>query len=289
MKLLSIIIPHYNSKSSLFRLLNSIDWNSETEVIVIDDNSLESEFNLKEFEIKYPQAIFLKNYKGKGAGGARNCGIEKSTGFYLMFADSDDYLLENYYETIKNNLNDEVEIYYFYPTSHNEERNELGKRHEVYVKRLKEYEACKKREILYRFYVPWSKIIRKDFILHNNLSFEEVPASNDVMFSLKTIFFSSNIKIIPNEIYVVTESQNSLTKTPTFKNLNSRFEVAIRFNEFLKGKGFKDELTSMAPHIHSFMKHIGLVAGIRILIISIKKKQPVFKNIHHFLSIFRHI
>ena len=42
MKTLSIIIPHCNTKSLLFRLLDSIKWNNDTEVIVIDDNSSES-------------------------------------------------------------------------------------------------------------------------------------------------------------------------------------------------------------------------------------------------------
>ena len=92
MKTLSIIIPHYNTKSLLFRLLDSIKWNNDTEVIVIDDNSSESEFDINELKLKYPSGKFLTNYRNKGAGGARNCGIEKSTGKYLMFADSDDFM-----------------------------------------------------------------------------------------------------------------------------------------------------------------------------------------------------
>ena len=146
MKILSIIIPHYNSRISLFRLLDSIEWNKLTEVIVVDDNSSSSEFNLIELQKKYPEAKFLINHKGKGAGGARNCGIEKSTGKFLMFADSDDFLLKNYFKTFKDSMREEIEIYYFYPTSYNEVTKKLGTRHLDYLERLLEFEKnCKKQ------------------------------------------------------------------------------------------------------------------------------------------------
>ena len=289
MKILSIIIPHYNSKTSLFRLLESIEWNNQTEVIVVDDNSSKSEFDINELKMKFPNGIFLKNYKNKGAGGARNCGIESSNGAYLMFADSDDFLNENYFEVFKNNLKSDVDIYYFYPTSYNEKMDSVGKRHEIYLTRLKEFEISQKKEILFRFYVPWSKIFRKNFILENNILFDEVIASNDVMFSLKTAYYSSKSEIIPHEIYVVTESPNSLTNTPTQKNLNSRYNVAKRFNEFLKAKGFEDQLTPMAPHIHSFLKHVSIISGIKILFKSLKENQPIFLGFKHFFAVFRHL
>lgn len=289
MKTLSIIIPHYNTKSLLFRLLDSIKWNNDTEVIVIDDNSSESEFDINELKLKYPSGKFLTNYRNKGAGGARNCGIEKSTGKYLMFADSDDFMKKNYFELFNANKSKDVDIYYFYPTSHNEETGQLGTRHITYLNRLKEFEVKKRKEILYRFFVPWSKVFKKDFIIRNNILFDEVPASNDVMFSLKTSFYSKKVLVIPKEIYVVTESNNSLTNTPTLKNLNSRYNVAIRFNEFLLSKGLSNHLTPMAPHIHSFFKHIGIMQGIKVFFKSLQKKQPIFLGFKHFIKSLRHL
>lgn len=289
MKKLSIIIPNYNSKITLLRLLESIEWNDETEVIVVDDNSSKSQFDIKEMRLLFPNGIFIKNYRKKGAGGARNCGIDIANGTFLMFVDSDDFLTPNYFKILRNSLIDDLDIFYFYPTSRNEKTHKKGNRHKIYLDRLKEYEITLRREILFRIYVPWSKVFNKQFIHNNNINFEEVPASNDVMFSLKTAFYAKKVRVINQEIYVTTETPNSLTNTPSLKNLESRFHVAIRFNKFLKANGYLRELTPMAPHIHSFFKHVGLTSAIKILFISLKQNQPIFLGIKHFSSIFRHL
>ena len=107
------------------------------------------------------------------------------------------------------------------------------------------------------------------------------------MFSLKH-HFTQKVLVIPKEIYVVTESNNSLTNTPTLKNLNSRYNVAIRFNEFLLSKGLSNHLTPMALTFTVF-KHIGIMQGIKVFFKSLQKKQPIFLGFKHFIKSLRHL
>ena len=91
---LSVIIPTYNTPGKrLRRCMESIysqDFNA-LEVIVIDDGSGDQyKKDLINMKLEYPFILFQQNRRGVSA--ARNLGIEKSCGEYLMFVDADDTL-----------------------------------------------------------------------------------------------------------------------------------------------------------------------------------------------------
>src|SRR5690554_1611631 len=95
----SIIIPTYNSKTALLRLLSSIPTNNEKiEVIVVDDNSLDQNEIQRvcySFRDKFTIKTIFNNIN-RGAGYCRNQGISNSVGKYLIFADSDDFFLPGF-------------------------------------------------------------------------------------------------------------------------------------------------------------------------------------------------
>lgn len=87
----SIIIPNYNKEKYINECLESIfnqDIDTDKyEVIVVDDGSNDNSIDIIK---KYPVKLF--HTQRKGAGGARNLGIEKAEGKYILFLDSDDFL-----------------------------------------------------------------------------------------------------------------------------------------------------------------------------------------------------
>lgn len=104
--LFSIIIPIYNSEKYLHRCLDSILAQTFTdyEVILIDDGSTDSSSVIcNEYSKKYSR---FKTYhlQNGGPSRARNTGLAKSLGGYLLFVDSDDWLesyaLKIYADTI---------------------------------------------------------------------------------------------------------------------------------------------------------------------------------------------
>jgi glycosyltransferase involved in cell wall biosynthesis len=99
MALLSIIIPTYNRKGLIGYTLDSVRPEKhpdvDLEVIVIDDHSTDDTTDY--IREKYPWVNVYPN-TGKGAPAARNLGIEKSTGRYLNFLDSDDLVGEGFYK-----------------------------------------------------------------------------------------------------------------------------------------------------------------------------------------------
>ena len=94
----SIIIPHKNTPELLNRLLNTIPEDDCIQVVVVDDNSNPS---LKPLSFrKNVEVILLDANQSKGAGKARNVGIERAVGKWLLFADSDDFFVENFLFTL---------------------------------------------------------------------------------------------------------------------------------------------------------------------------------------------
>lgn len=91
---LSIIIPVYNQEELVIKCLDSIPLRDDIEILLIDDGSTDNTYkNILNYKNNSTKNIRLfKNNKNMSVGYSRNRGIENSTGEYIMFVDSDDYL-----------------------------------------------------------------------------------------------------------------------------------------------------------------------------------------------------
>jgi glycosyltransferase involved in cell wall biosynthesis len=92
MKKISVIIPTYNSESTLVRCVDSVlrQGYNELEVLIIDDGSTDDSLSIISHYDRSIVNVFSQ--KNKGACAARNLGIKKSSGYYIKFLDSDDFL-----------------------------------------------------------------------------------------------------------------------------------------------------------------------------------------------------
>ena len=107
---LSVIIPVYNVEKYLRECLDSVvnQTFKDIEIILIDDGSTDKSLDIcKEYAQKDNRIKILKQ-QNRGAGAARNEGINIANGEYITFVDSDDYypdlkILENLYNNAKNN------------------------------------------------------------------------------------------------------------------------------------------------------------------------------------------
>ncbi|MBZ9570444.1 glycosyltransferase [Methanobrevibacter sp. TMH8] len=109
---ISIIIPVYNSEKHLEDCLNSVinQTLNEIEIICVNDGSTDKSLEILNKYSSKDKRINIINKKNGGAGSARNLGIEKSNGEYILFLDSDDWIdaktCEYLYLKAKNNQTD---------------------------------------------------------------------------------------------------------------------------------------------------------------------------------------
>lgn len=115
---ISVVIPCYNHGSFLkenLEVLTPLMSKFNLEVIVVNDGSTD-EYTLKVLEEVANSSILLINQENKGLAAARNCGINKSTGEFIIPLDADNILLEHYVtEGLKefhNNNNNNLGVVY---------------------------------------------------------------------------------------------------------------------------------------------------------------------------------
>lgn len=104
----SIIIPVYNVSRYLEKCLSSVisQTYQDIEVIVVDDGSTDDSYKVVEKYIAIDERIVLHRKENGGLSSARNYGLLKMTGDYLIFLDGDDFLAVDAISTLMSRFND---------------------------------------------------------------------------------------------------------------------------------------------------------------------------------------
>ena len=235
----SIIIPHRNSFLLLQVALASIPDRDDIQVIVIDNSTVEIDFNKIDKKHNSKLQIIYSDIH-KGAGHARNEGLKLAKGEWVLFLDADDFFTEHSFIEFDKYINSEYDIVFFGSTSIYLNTTRVSDRHLVYTKQVTNFLYGKDKaedNLRYNFVSPCSKLIKSNLIFDNNILFDEVPASNDMMFSIKTGHFAKSICANAFPAYCIATASGSLTRTKTSINLRSRFKASIRQYQFMNSIG----------------------------------------------------
>ena len=128
--MISFIIPAYNAEKTIERAIKSILEQEETsleyEIIVVNDGSSD---NLDEKMEQYQQNEKIKYFKKENGGlsDARNYGLTKSKGEYIIFVDSDDYISKSILSDIEPYIAQEIDLIKWSPIWVDENGNEILK------------------------------------------------------------------------------------------------------------------------------------------------------------------
>ena len=95
--MISIIVPVYNVEAYLPQCLDSLinQTYQDLEIICVNDGSTDGSLEILQKYQSKDKRIKVVSQKNQGLSGARNTGISQATGEWIMFVDSDDYLLKD--------------------------------------------------------------------------------------------------------------------------------------------------------------------------------------------------
>jgi glycosyltransferase involved in cell wall biosynthesis len=229
----SIIIPHKNIPKLLQRCLDSIPHRDDVQIIIVDDNSDPDIVDFENFPglgAPHIEVIFTK--EEKGAGFARNTGITKAAGKWLLFSDADDFFNYCINDIFEEYVNSEADIVYFKHNSLDSCTYTAKKRcswFNIYIDYWQH--SSKKADALlrYKHMSPWAKLLKKEFIDRNRISFDEVPMSNDVTFSYLSGYYANSIYADPRALYCTTIREGSIRQSKiTNEKRLSRFYVGAK-------------------------------------------------------------
>ncbi|MFC4892083.1 glycosyltransferase family 2 protein [Pseudofrancisella aestuarii] len=243
--LLSIIIPHYKTYELLIKLLKTIPDKPSIEVIIVDDLSNDSRLKSLEGFFENVKFNLILNDYHSNAGHCRNVGLSLASGKWLFFVDSDDFFLPNFYLSIEPYFYSTYEVVFFMVDScdtYNVERKTFrGKYVNKIILNYKNNPSIKSElELRYGINSIWNKLISREFLVKNDIVFEEINAANDVMFSTLVGNKMKKYYVSGNSIYMITSRSDSLTKIFSEENFECRLSAHIRKGVFLKKEGIKD-------------------------------------------------
>lgn len=257
----SIIIPHYNIPDLLARCLRAIPKRDDVQVIVVDDDSPNNESFISTIpELSQKNVGFYITKDRKGAGHVRNVGLQHAVGKWLIFADSDDFFVEDFSAILDEYVNDPSDIIFFNIKSCDcyETKKILPSKKD---RLFREYEKTG-NEMLFRVggTEPWGKIIKRELVEKNNIKFQETLGHNDLLFSVMTGVKANKIKIVNRPLYwyVIREgSMGHQKKSEPIEKIQDRILAWKSTQEFLNREGIKTRIyLPTIPFIRAFKKNM---------------------------------
>lgn len=242
---ISVIIPMYNASAYIGECLDSLlaQTFKSFEVIVVDDCSTDNSIEIVErYFGQFAKRLRLTKTSSNSGGGSvpRNKGMFFSKGEYVFFLNAEDYILLNALETLytvaKKSRADVVYTGAYY---------DLREEKDVYVQRDSEGEKALKegledkpalsgmelnkslQQVLNEgsFWNTWTKFVRRDFLIKNEIIFPEIKLGGDYLWTLHICACQKRLWRIPTPLYfhrnIVADKETTLTEQTTY--LSSAF------------------------------------------------------------------
>ena len=231
-KLLSVIIPAYNTAKFLNKCVESVvnQTYKNIEIIIVDDGSSDSTPQIcDELANKYNN-IKIIHQENKGLAQTRGVGFNASRGEYIAFIDSDDYIDLNAYETaikvLEENKCDMVQFGYFETALDGKSVKEWSK---------PDLKLNNSREIFKYFisgktnYAVWNRIYKR--VMLENITWPKISMAEDYCISSQIFAKATKFVSFNQSFYYYIQQPNNLTNQP-FTNDKKRGE-SIQAHEFV--------------------------------------------------------
>lgn len=261
MNLVSIIVPVYNVNDYLRECLQSIvsQTYKNIEIILIDDGSTDGsgsicdEFAQKDSRIKVIHKI------NEGVSTARNLGIQLSTGKFVLFVDSDDWIEENYVSELLGEYNkvdyDLVICNYNKIYSQDKQTRPIVLRTEInnftgdfskdfyFLRSLLSY--------------PWIKLYQRDIIIKNQICFpKDFTDAEDQVFNYTYFNHVRKYKYIEKFLYNYRYRVGSLSKNTSRKSFECNLKKMKIQKDFLyDNKILKKEIILLEDSLGIIFKY----------------------------------
>lgn len=244
----SIIIPVYNVEAFLDECVESVinQTFDNFEIILVDDGSTDSSGKICDNWAEMSDKIKVVHQTNGGLSKARNVGIRKAQGEYLIFLDSDDFWRDaTVLETIDRRVNhNNLDLLCFGYQEFDDKTKKFGKA--LFGEASIFNERENKKSVLYTalqkgVYVSsaWVKVLRRHFVIEHDLFFIENITSEDIDWSARILINLKSVRILPENLYVYRQRADSIVHTVKTKNLQMLADNIIRCVQL--GKDISDK------------------------------------------------
>ena len=249
----SVIVPCYKVEEYLPKCIDSLTSQTleDIQIILVDDGSPDSSGQICDKAKANDERIIVIHKENGGVSAARNDGLEKANGRYVIFVDSDDYMPTDALEILYNRAEEtraDVVIGDVYRVFGKEER---------YVHFYeKEFTTSDRSEIdkliqadFYNQYCPypykgvpafgyggpWNKLVLREMLVKNDIKFDTRVNGlfDDIIYTAYVLASARTISYISHPVYSYRILTTSITRTYKSNLLETNRAIFNSWNEFL--------------------------------------------------------
>ncbi len=201
----SVIVAVRNAEKYLRQCLDSICQQSlnNFEIICVDDGSEDDSYRILQEYMEKDIRFFVLQQRQMGAGAARNKGLEIAKGKYLSFLDADDYFKKDFLQTMYRKAeNVQADIVICSAMEFNQQTKTINEMPQSLQKKwLPQKEVFSYKDMSDHIFNSfqnwaWNKLFRRDFIKENNIRFQELQRTNDLLFTCTALVLAERITTV---------------------------------------------------------------------------------------------
>lgn len=273
----TIIIPVFNSDKFIRKCISSIVNQNfqDFEVLIINDGSTDKSKKIcQKFLSENPTKIKLFNNKRNlGVGVSRNVGLKSANGKYIIFLDSDDYLIKNSLNSLqkKIKIKDYPDVVLNHIVQNKEPKSNIVNLNFFGKKKLsKKQFLAKLLEKNLLINECWRIVVSNNLIQNNKIVFKNIKIAEDVSFIFKIFILMKNITINEKKFLFHSSRLNSLKYTKGVDSALAYYVVFLELQEYKK-KFKKDK------KILNFLnfKSNNMITNIRIYFTLLNRKEII--------------
>ncbi len=283
----------YNVEKYIRRCLLSIQKQTFTdfEVLVINDESPDNSDKIAEEFQNNDKRFTLYNKKNGGLGDARNYGLERAKGEYIVFIDSDDYISKKYLEVLYNECtqnNAEISYCRFQYSYFNKRIHipmPIAPKKAV-MSRDKALDMLIRDVIMHNY--AWNKMYLRSLFTENDISYPSM-FFEDIATSGRLMFHSEKVAVSNKYLYYYVKRGGSIMATMNARKINDLDLSILIIRNYIQYHGqyeqYKKALTALAKKI--YIANIYSVLRMHILnndFGNMKRNFQINNELYHYLT-----
>ena len=263
---ISVIVPVYNVEKYVGACFDSLlsQTSDDFEIIAVDDGSTDKSGEIcDEYAVKNPAKITVVHQENKGLGGARNTGIEKASGEYLCFVDSDDTVIPETVEELCRAVDRfGCDVVLFAARGVSEDGKELS--YTGYdAEDGKPFTVEEHKSILTGAPMACGRIVRASLFRDNGIRFPERVWYEDIRTTVKLMGAARTAVYLDRPFYNYLRREGSIMNNKNVERNREIIDAMEDLKEFFAGKGiyekYRDELDFLT------IDHVLVSATVRVL------------------------
>ncbi|HLA56745.1 MAG TPA: glycosyltransferase [Flavobacterium sp.] len=251
---LTVIIPVYNVEKyiekCIFSVLDNNLGTTDYEIIVVDDESPDNSLEIVNKIAANHNNIKVISQKNKGLGGARNTGIENASGDFLLFLDSDDWILPDALKNIVAIAEDNNPDILEFSAQGIDEQGKMTY-HATNDTAGKQYEGVYYYNHFRYLNSACNKLYKRKFLVDNQLLFHEKIFIEDFEFNTRAFFVAKSVLAIPFLAAQFLQSGDSITRNRDLSRKDKMYRDFINIIEITDAE-FKKHPIIPGSEAHAF-------------------------------------